>query len=213
MFLRALRVCSPVFLQEEFERIYSISEKLKYPKYFIDCALQKAQKTFYSVNQKEPFNHKNLLVLPYSDYLKNVPRFCKNFDINVVFRFPNTLRNIMIKNSPEVLSGCIYEIPCKDCSSSYYGQSGKGIATRIKQHQYSVRTGQMSNALFLHTNHFNHRIDWDKARVILYCNNSTKRNIIESSLIKTKNDLINVSQGMYKLDSFVVKEIFKTVPL
>ena len=69
----------------------------------------------------------------------------------------------------------------------------------------------MSNALFLHVNDFNHGINWDGADVLLYCSNITKRNIIESSLIKHHNDLINVSQGIYKLDAFVVKEILKLV--
>ena len=151
------------------------------------------------------------LVLPYSDLLKNVPRFCKNFNVNVVFRFSNTLKTILIKNSPKVSQGCIYKIPCKNCNCIYIGQSGKGLATRIKQHRYSVRIGQMSNALFLHVNDFNHAINWDGADVLLYCNNITKRNIIESSLIKHHNDLINVSQGVYKLDAFVVREILKLV--
>ena len=44
MFLRALRICSPEYIQEEFENIFSIAEKLKYPKHFIECALRKAQK-------------------------------------------------------------------------------------------------------------------------------------------------------------------------
>ena len=128
-----------------------------------------------------------------------------------MFRFSNTLKNIMIKNSPRISEGCIYEIPCKNCNCRYIGQSGKGLATRIKQHKYSVRTGQMSNALFLHLSNFNHSIDWDKANVILYCNNITKRNIIESALIKYNQHLLNVSQGMYKLDPFIVKEICKHV--
>ena len=213
MFLRALRVCSPDFLSEEFQYIFSISEKLKYPNYFIQCALRKAQKTFYSVDTREPFNHQNLLVLPYSNLLMTVPQFCKNFNINVVFSFPNTLKNVLIKNSPKVSQGCIYEVPCKNCNSCYVGQSGKELSTRIRQHRYSVRIGQMSNALFLHMNDFNHAIDWEGAHVIVYCNNITKRNIIESALIKYRNDLINVSQGMYKLDPFVVKEIFKLVSM
>ena len=72
MFLRVLRICSPEYIDDEFENIFRISEKLKYPRYFIDCSMRKAQKTFYSIMTKEPFNHQNLLVLPYSNLLKNV---------------------------------------------------------------------------------------------------------------------------------------------
>ena len=209
MFLRALRVCSPEYIDEEFDNIFSIADKLRYPRYFIECSLRKAQRTFYAESAREPINYQNLLVLPYSDALKEVPRFCKNFNINVVFRFSNTLKNILIKNSPKVSNGCVYEVPCKNCNCKYLGQSSKGLATRIKQHKYSVRTGQISNALFLHMNDFNHAIDWDKAEVILYCNNVIRRNIVESAMIKYKENLVNVSPGMYKLDAFIVKEICK----
>ena len=211
MFLRALRICSPEYVDKEFENIFNISEKLKYPRYFIECSLRKAQRTFYSDVPREPFKCDNLLVLPYNDLFKNVPRFCKNFNINVVFRFSNTLKSIMIKNSPEVTSGCIYEVPCKNCNCKYLGQSSKGLATRLSQHKYSVRTGQMSNALFLHMNDFDHGIDWKKAKVILYCNNITRRNIIESAMIKYNQNLVNISPGIYRLDSFIVREICKLV--
>ena len=173
MFLRALRICSPEFIDEEFDNIFRISERLKYPRYFIESSLQKARKTFYSVTTREPFNHNNLLVLPYNENMKNVPRFCQKFDINVVFKFSNTLRNMLIKNSPSLCNGCVYEIPCKDCNCKYIGQTGKGLATRIKQHKYSIRSGQMSNALFLHRNNDNHVIDWDSSKVLVNCNNVT----------------------------------------
>ena len=211
MFLRAFRVCSPEFLDTEIEIIFKISEKLRYPKYFIECASQKARKTFYSVAARKDFDRHNLLVLPYSNCLMKVPQFCKMFNINVVFRFANTLKQTLIKNSPKNSLGCIYKIPCLDCSHLYIGQSGKGISTRIKQHQYSVRSGQESNALFLHRNNFNHRINWKDAEVVIYCNNITKRNIIESVLIKKSNELMNISQGMYKLDPFIIESIFKLV--
>ena len=69
----------------------------------------------------------------------------------------------------------------------------------------------MSNALFLHRNNSNHAIDWDRAKVLLYCDNVTKRNIIESALIKHQPNLLNVSQGIYKSDAFIVSEIVKLV--
>ena len=213
MFLRALRICSPEYIDDEFGNIFSISEKLKYPKHFIECSLRKARRTFYSESPSETPSFQNVLVLPYSDLLKNVPRFCKNFDINVVFRFSNTLKNFMIKNSPKVSNCCIYQIPCKNCNRKYLGQSSKGILARIEQHKGSVRRGQTSNALFLHMNECNHGIDWNKSEVIIYCNNITRRNIIESALIKYNQNLVNVSPGMYKLDAFTINEIGKLFPL
>ena len=211
MFLRAYRVCSPEFLDSEIENIFKISEKLRYPKYFVDRALEKAKKTFYTVTERKEFDHRNLLVLPYCSSFTKVPEFCKTFNINVVFRFSNTIKRTLIKNSPKDSLGIIYKIPCLDCNHFYIGQTGKGLSTRRKQHEYSVRSGQTSNALFLHRNNFNHRINWNGSEVLIYCNNITKRNIIESVLIKSSSHLMNISQGMYKLDPFIVESIFKLV--
>lgn len=211
MFLRAFRVCSPPYLQAEFDTIYDIGRKLRYPDSFISCALEKARRTFYSIRRSEPFNLDNLLVLPYNDLYRNVPEFLNSFNINVIFSYPNTVRNILIRNAPKKSEGCIYKIPCKECNNFYVGQTGKTLSTRLKQHQYSVRVGQTSSALFLHMNNCNHRIDWEGADTILYCNNITKRNIIESAFIKYHSDLINISPGLYKLDQFVVEMIFKLV--
>ena len=60
-------------------------------------------------------------------------------------------------------------------------------------------------------NNFIHGIHWGNAKVILYCNDIVRRNIIESALIIHNQDLVNVSPGMYKLDAFIAREICKLV--
>ncbi|TOF85493.1 hypothetical protein CGJ15_25905, partial [Vibrio parahaemolyticus] len=73
----------------------------------------------------------------------------------------------MIKNSPQNADGCVYKIPCKICDKVYYGQTGKNLELRLKQHKYSIRTGQDSNALFIHVRDFNHPIDFQKAEKVV----------------------------------------------
>ena len=141
MFLRAMRICSPEFLEGESDMIYNIAESLKYPKNFIDEAKRKANKTFYSNNVKQPFNLRNILTLPFHENFNYIPRLFKIFDVNVIFNY-KSIKNLVIKNSPSNKSGCIYEIPCKTCDEKYYGQTGKDLTLRIKQHKYSVRMGQ-----------------------------------------------------------------------
>ena len=55
MFLRALRVCCPEFLEAELKNIRNISSVLKYPSHFIDKALDKAKKSFYGVVSNRDF--------------------------------------------------------------------------------------------------------------------------------------------------------------
>ena len=158
----------------------------------------------------QTFNHNNLLVLPFDNRFLSLPRILKVFNVNVVFKNSATVRSFLVKNSPFEKTGCIYEIPCNNCDKKYIGQSGKVLATRINQHKYCVRVGNMSSALFLHMNNCNHSIDWRNSKEMLFCNDIVKRNIIESSIIKFKSDcVLNISKGLYKLDNWIIKGIVK----
>ena len=210
MFLRAFRVCSPEYVEEEFLRIREIGHDLKYPDFIIDTALKKARKTFFGSAGRTTFSLNNIIVLPFYKNFIPLFDFFKCFGITLVFGSGNTIKSTLIKNSPLSKSGCIYKIPCKDCDKFYIGQSGKSIDTRLKQHKYCVRTGNMSNAIFIHINNCNHMIGWKESKEIVFCNNVTKRNIIESSIIKEySNNLLNISSGLYRLDNWLIKHVVK----
>lgn len=210
MFLRALRICDPEFFDEEIDKIYDIGANLRYPKYFIDKSFQIAKKAFYRVQPNIQNSMKNSLILPYDERFSNISSLLKKFQINVVFKNNCTIRNIMIKNSPIDIAGCVYQIPCKDCNKIYIGETGKDLDARIKQHKYSIRTGQQSNAIFVHISENNHPVDWDNSKVIVKCKDRDERNIIESSFIKYhEKKVFNVSSGLYKLDNFIIEKICK----
>ena len=208
MFLRALRVSCPEFLDQELDKIREIARNLKYPAVFIENAFNKARKSFYGLTRSLEFDNSNLLVLPFYPSFNKLPRLVKPLGINVVFKTMGTIRNFLIKNSPSLKTCCIYEIPCKYCSKKYVGQSGKSLTTRLKQHKYDVRRGNMANALFVHVNNNNHAIDWNMAKEILYCRDIVKRNLTESCIIKKEcNNLLNISQGLYKVDEIQINGI------
>ena len=118
---------------------------------------------------------------------------------------------MLIKNSPTSNTGCIYKINCRDCDSYYIGQTGKELNYRVKQHQYSVRVAQESNAIFIHVRDNNHRIDWTNANKIVNSNSFTIRNIIESSIIQyTSSKNMNISSGLYKIDDILMGFLCET---
>lgn len=214
MFLRALRLCSPEYLDDEFHKIYNIACKLKYPSQMIDRSLHKAKKTFYRTEIATPRENKDVIVLPFCGRFSQIPRHLKPWNINVAFSNSCNVKKMLVKNSPNNSNGCVYKIPCKDCNSFYLGQTGKDLETRLKQHKYSVRTGQESNALFIHSRDNNHCIDWSNASSVVSCNLFVNRNIIESALIKHTEDVnMNMSSGLYKLDRFIVEKICKQVKI
>ena len=75
-----------------------------------------------------------------------------------------------------------YRVPCKNCSSSYIGETGRKFGLRIKEHKKEVdsftagtqtRTSRARDSSVTHksaiTDHAmeeNHVIDWDKAKVV-----------------------------------------------
>ena len=207
MFLRALRIVSPKYFDLEIETINDIGKSLKYPEEFLNTCLKSAKKSFYNDKILRP-KMDNILCLPFYKEFMHIPHALRKFNINVVFQNKNKLKTLLIKNSPDTQLGCIYRIPCLDCDRFYIGQTGKSIKVRITQHKYSVRSGQLSNALFLHFSENNHRIDWKNTYVIKNNNSIIERNIIESCLIKhTFDKNLNISLGLYNLDSFIINRL------
>ena len=214
MFLRALRICSPEYIDDEIRNIYDIGNKMRYPKHFLDTSYNCARRTLYNPKPKQAFNKNNLLILPYQENLVGVPELLRNFNINVVFTNKNTVRQMLIKNSVNCQKGCVYKIPCKMCNNFYVGQTAKPLTVRIDQHKKYVREGNQSSGIFMHLSNSNHPVDWGNAKVITYSNNIVERNLIECSLIRFSQDInVNLNQGLYKLDNYISKEISKLFKL
>ena len=203
MFLRALRVCSPEFFDEEIAIIKSIGEKLCYPDHFLERCHDFAKKTFYNQESKPKTCYKNILCLPYHENFSHLVAILKRIDITVVFKFAKTIRNVLIKNSPEDSNNIIYSIHCNSCRIPYIGQTTKGIDQRINQHKQNVRRGMLNSGIFMHLNNsnFQHSMNWHEPKVLLKCNDYYARNITESALIQiTKNNNMNMSSGLFSLD-------------
>ncbi len=125
MFLRALRVCSPEFMENELKHIYETGAKSKYPRIFLKKALEKARKNNSRTDPAATFDKNNLLVLPFCDNFVHIPRHLKPLNVNVIFRNNSNVKHMLVKNSPNNARGCVYKIPCKDCDNCYIGQKGK----------------------------------------------------------------------------------------
>ena len=144
-----------------------------------------------------------MLCLPYHENFANLVSILKRIDITVVFKFTKTIKNVLIKNSPEDNNNLIYSIHCKDCNMPYIGQTSKGITQRKNQHIDNVRKGKVNSAIFMHlnNNNFEHEINWQEPKVLLRCNDYYARNITESALIQiTKESNMNMSSGLFSID-------------
>ena len=108
MFLRALRVCSDEFLEDEINFIFDIEKKHKYPMDILGKACNNALKTFNSHTAREPFKLNNILLLPFHEnFVMLVHVFKMYYNINFIFKNTSTLNKLLINNIPAKNNSCI----------------------------------------------------------------------------------------------------------
>ena len=84
MFLRALKICSPDFIDQEIKFIYNIARDHQYPEHLIGDAYHRAIKSHHNSNvSRDPIQ--NVLTLPFHrPLLPLVNIFKHHFNINIV---------------------------------------------------------------------------------------------------------------------------------
>ena len=106
-----------------------------------------------------------------------------------------------------------YKIPCKDCPSVYFGETGRALSDRVKEHKRDIVNQKPESALASHVSQHNHRFDFDESRLIFKSNSLAKRHIVESALITLyQKNTINNNLGFSprnKLFSKFIGSLFK----
>ena len=214
MFLRAYRLCSPRFLEDEIQKVYNIFKNLEYDVSFIDDAHKRAKSNYFNTAVPRSFNNegKSILCLPYAKEFCCLPSVLYNTDYKLVFSYPNTSNRFLIRNKPSSnINAGVYKIPCKDCDKVYWGETGRSCAVRQKEHMRDVRNCNLSNALFNHKIECDHRIDWDGTQIVFKSGSYFKRRIVESTLIATY-PCFNLSEGHFKINKSFRNQILNCLP-
>ena len=83
-FLRALRICSPDFIDQDIKFIYSIARDNQYPEHLIDDAYHRAIKSYHNSNvSRDPIQ--NVQTLPFHRLFLPLVNIFKHFNITIVF--------------------------------------------------------------------------------------------------------------------------------
>ena len=210
MFLRALRIVSPEYLNEEISLIYSIGYKHSYSKIFLDRCYYLARKSYYNIEINDRNLTQNILCLPFHSIFKSLPNLLKHLNIKVVFKYTNNVQDLLIKNGPINKQGVIYKIDCNNCEKQYIGQTGRHLNIRLKEHKYAIDCKNSNNSLFNHYLNTGHSINLENANIILYCNSYHERILLESYFIKTTNNF-NSHPGMFCIDNIGEYYIKKSI--
>ena len=212
MFNRALRICDPIYLDEEILHIKDSFTKLGYPLHFIEKCLSKARKQFYNPQPRQAKDLENNITLPFSKELDNIRSRTQQYNsacqdtkktFSLTFRYNNTIRSKLINNSNRIADKTkgVYCVPCLDCSLCYLGETGRSIDIRLGEHRNACSRGDNNNAIATHSLGEDHRIGFSRANLVYNCNNIGIRKTVEGALISL-NPTFKNNKSSTKVDCF-----------
>ena len=199
-FLRAIRICSPENLQDEYEYITNCFQELGYPKGFILSLKKKAVQIMERREENNAVNpeiraNTRYLTVPHSHDNEIIQRFLRSSKIQVVFSSSVKIGEIIRNKEKDINDmSVVYSIPCNNCNKKYFGESSRGLNARLEEHKSDVRYHRISNALVQHIDECNHLPNWTSAEVIHSGINKVLRKSLEAMHIVLE-DSTNVRGG------------------
>ena len=96
-----------------------------------------------------------LLHLPYvKGVSERIEKLCRPLGLKTVMKTAGTLRSRLVKvkqaRPSSKKKGVIYEIPCKDCSCVYIGETGRTLEKRLSKHNTAVKKNDPTNGIAVH---------------------------------------------------------------
>ncbi|KAL9986002.1 hypothetical protein ACROYT_G000055 [Oculina patagonica] len=127
----------------------------------------------------------SFVVLPYvKGVTERISKVLRNNGVKVGFKPLNTLRTRFPRPKDKLTafqSRCVvYRVNCLDCNFTYYGQTDRALATRIKEHQRAVRVCDKNSKIAQHANTFGHDMDFNHAAVVDKAGDYHKRLFLEA---------------------------------
>ena len=79
----------------------------------------------------------------------------------------------------------VYKIPCGGCDTAYYGETGRGLRTRLNEHKADFRHHRLSNAMVVQSEKEGHLPRWKDATILHQGITRSKRRALEAAIIAT----------------------------
>ena len=193
--LRAFRVCSPEFLKQELDIIYSAFNSLGYPTFVIRGIISEARTKYLSTDSTgrspTPDTGITTLKFPFQDELDSLNASIRNSKHRIVFTSSNTIgRSVVSKRGTQAAStyhrSGVYTIDCldTDCQMTYFGRS-MDFNQRIAKHKTDYRTNLESSALVKHAQNFpGHGFNPGNAKLIWSTRDVYQTKLLVASCIK-----------------------------
>ena len=97
------------------------------------------------------------------------------------------------KMNMDKVRGVVYRMDC-ECGHTYFGETGRTMEARMKEHKWAVRCDDVNNGIAVHTNNTRHSIRWESAQVV-EVQNWSKRRTKEALHIRDLVNTMNLDKG------------------
>ena len=96
----------------------------------------------------------------------------------------------------QAVNGRVHQVPCKDCSKVYIGQTKRTLKIRMAEHKQVVKKGDEKNGIAVHAHTTNHSVDWEGAWVqgTAWC---FWKRTVEAIQICTEPHTMNLDCGLH----------------
>ena len=199
----------------EMKKLIETLKKNDYPEWFVKQTLRHTNKKWNDHSKEESFfsdERKELVVLPYlAGFTEKITRIFKAFNIKVCTKPIKTIKNILPITKDFIdfnqRTGAIYQIPCKNCSGIYIGETSRSFKTRCSEHKRDLNPRNLAKiddnninkktALVKHVVNFQHNIDFDNSSILAFESDFFKRRFLESFFINNKIITVNDKENCF----------------
>ena len=115
---------------------------------------------------------------------------------NLITTLQQLLTNVKDKVEPKDRQGVVYKIKCRDCPTTYVGETGRNLNTRLTEHRRATKNGNNKNNIAEHHLQTDHRIDWDSAECISFSTHYYQQLTLESWFTNLEQTPLNRCQQL-----------------
>ena len=196
LFLRAIRLSSPAFLEQEFQTLSQTFSRLCYPNFEVRRALSIAKTKHLaspsSTNTNTSGSRLIALPFPYQSDLLPLNHVIRDSGFKFVFTARNTLgKNVVSKRGLDAASSHqssgVYIIECNftGCHQHYYGRSLQ-FSKRTTQHKRDYDSRDHTKPLWKHCIEYpGHTFTPSNARILWHTRNLYMSQLVEAACINS----------------------------
>ena len=172
-------------------------------------SLQKTARKIFQRGKKQK-QRRVVIVAPTSQITEKITNLVGP-EVSIVTRSGSKIGGIVTQKTPITNSdSVIYKIPCGTCNKPYFGESGRGLQTRLKEHKADLRHHRVSNAMVIHAERTDHLPNWTGAAVMHTNFSKLERRAVEAAYI-TVEENVNTSSGFFRLANPVAHRIINSI--